>query len=196
MWGGLCGFKQFLTKNNQIFTNKFRIPRKQPKIHKPKIDKAKLRRLTAGCMSAFKTTPVGREAMKHRFLAKVAKTASKSCGLDRYAKKNAGNKNAMIGSICTQTRMLVKKSRPSGVLCRVLRKCGSKSKKCDLPKKRPRGKLMARKRRVVKVNRNRNGRRGRRKTCAEVRKFNRNLRRNGQTADWCPWVGWSRWKTV
>lgn len=212
VWGGMCNCKKYLT-NNQIFSNKFRQPRKMKPVAKPRVNKARLKKLTEGCLSKFAATPFGRVAMRHRALKKVANTAAKACGLDRYSSKKQGNKNAMLGVVCTKTRMMVKKSKPNGVLCQVLNRCGSKSKKCGLKRKRPPKAFMARKRRVKGVNKG-GGAPPVEARQKQVERRGGKLRRRARDGaghgnpkgckvtqawanshvKWCPWAGWSGWR--
>jgi hypothetical protein len=220
IWGGMCPCKEFMT-TNQIFTHKFRIPTKQPPIKAPVIDKNKIRRLSVDCLETFKKTPFGRIAWQHKATAKLARTLAKTCALDRYGSKKNGNekKNAMMGSMCTSVRMMVRKSKTDPLLCKMLAKCGSKSKKCLLEKKRTPGKFMERKRRLVQPANNKAGgggggggdkiaglerqqqRKGnktrqRKRTGAGTGKYT-GCKVTKQWANkhlnWCKWSGWDQW---
>jgi hypothetical protein len=184
VWGGICPCKEHMT-TNQIFTNKFRIPVKQPPIKKPAVDKRRLRRLTDGCTKQFRATPFGKLAWQHARTRRLAVTLAKQCGLDRYTSKKQGNKNAMEGNVCTSVRMMVRKSKTDMLLCKILAKCGSKSKKCILEKKRTPGKFMERKRRVVvnPVKTQARGGGGGISPC--------DVKQKG--ISWCNWAGWSDW---
>ena len=159
-FGALCPCTEFVAKGGkQVFKTKFkrvskgRVPKK-PSKKKQKMMIKNFKRQMAKCDRSFKRTSFGRLAWRHKALRRSITRAAKACAFDRIASKG-GNKRNMKKSVCQVVRLAIKRSKPSKLLCRIVKRCGMKSKKC---RSRRRGSRRRRSRR----------RRSRHRTCARV----------------------------
>lgn len=159
VWGAQCDCKQYmLSSARQFFSRKFAGPKskKVKKFRKSKlvIRKQKIRHLTSQCVRAFYRTPIGKLTMRHKTLRLTISRFARGCALDRLAgfkPKKTGNRNRMVANVCRAARAMANGKKPKKMLCRIVAKCGLKSKKCDVSKPK----------RTIKYTRSAGGRGGR-----------------------------------
>lgn len=106
---------------------------------KPDIDLAKIRRDTQKCARTFFLTPVGRLVLRHEGLWRTVSTYARGCAVDGLAKfkpRKVSNKGKVAANVCRTARAMATKSDGSdNLVCRIVKLCGLKSKKCGVKSK-------------------------------------------------------------
>lgn len=147
VWGAQCDCKQYvLSRNAQIFRKKFPGPvgkpmKKAKPVKNARNKAADIKKQTEKCWRAFSRTPIGKMVMRHKKLKTTAWRMARGCALDHIAgfkpkKKGVKNRNRMIANTCREARNQIRPKKPDPYLCRVVAKCGLKSKACDVKPKR------------------------------------------------------------
>lgn len=223
-FGALCPCTEFVAKGGkQVFKTKFkrvskgRVPKK-PSKKKQKMMIKNFKRQMAKCDRSFKRTSFGRLAWRHKALRRSITRAAKACAFDRIASKG-GNKRNMKKSVCQVVRLAIKRSKPSKLLCRIVKRCGMKSKKCRKPappsrrRRKAAGRRRRSRRRRRKISKQRPKRKIRRGVVFGIQKNARRSSRRrrsrrrrsrsgcpkykGKHTPWCPWSGWlDKWTPV